>query len=420
MLRSVPLADQRNVDDYREPAGDEAVDRLIKAAEPLKGSRIVHVSSTSYGGGVAELLPTQLALLQDLGIEADWQLIEGSEEFFAITKLVHNGMQGMGVPWNEAMGRIYLEHMLTNAGRFEEGADFVFVHDPQPVALLSFLEEEGRRVGKWIWRCHIDVSFPMEELWSFFAVHAAHYDAAIFTLEEFVRPGVCERVAVIPPSIDPLSPKNASLDDRMAEIVGRVYGIDTARPIVTQVSRFDPWKDPIGVIEAYRAAKREVPDLQLVLVGSMAHDDPEAWHYLGLAEQHKGDDGDLHILTNLQDVGPVAVNAFQRASEVVVQKSLREGFGLTVSEALWKERPVIGGNVGGIRLQVEDGVSGFLVDSPEECAQRMVTLLRDEALRVSMGKAGQARVREHFLSVRELTDYLELLSSLQGARQEGE
>lgn len=418
MLHTVPLADQRSVDDYREPAGDEAVDRLIEAAEPLKESRIVHVSSTSYGGGVAELLPTQLALLQDLGIEAEWQLIEGSEEFFSITKLVHNGLQGMGVPWNEAMEEAYLARILANAERFEEGADFVFVHDPQPVALLTFLEEEGRRKGKWVWRCHIDLSFPMESMWSFFAVHAGRYDAAIFTLADFVRHGVCERVEVIPPSIDPLSPKNAWLDDRMVEIVGRVYGIDLARPVVTQVSRFDPWKDPIGVIEAYRMAKQQVPDLQLVLVGSMAHDDPEAWHYLDLAEQHRGDDTDLHILTNLQDVGPVAVNAFQRVSDVVIQKSLREGFGLTVSEALWKERPVIGGNVGGIRLQIEDGVSGYLVDTPEQCAERMAELLRDEGLRMSMGKAGQARVRDRFLSVRELTDYLELLGSLQSAQQE--
>ena len=413
MLRTVPLADQRRVDDYREPAGDDAVDLLLKAAEPLKGSRIVHISSTSYGGGVAELLPTQLAILQDLGIDAEWQLIEGSDEFFSITKMVHNGMQGMGVPWNEAMGRTYLEHIMSNAARFEDGADFVFVHDPQPVALLSFLEEEGRRAGKWVWRCHIDVSAPMESLWSFFAVHASPYDAAIFTLEDFVRPEVCRRVAVIPPSIDPLSPKNSWLDERaVEEIVGGAYGIDMARPIVTQVSRFDPWKDPIGVIEAYRMAKEQAPDLQLVLVGSMAHDDPEAWHYLDLAEQHRDDDTDLHILTNLQDVGPIAVNAFQRASQVVVQKSLREGFGLTVSEAMWKERPVIGGNVGGITLQIEDGVSGFLVDSPEECAERMVTVLKDESLRVSMGKAGMARVRERFLCIRELTDYLELLNSL--------
>ncbi len=406
------------MDDFREAAGDDAVDRLREAADPLKGSRLVHVSSTSFGGGVAELLPTQVALLDDLGIHAEWQLLEGSDDFFAVTKLVHNALHGAGVPWTEAMETTYLDRVAANAARFDDDADFVFVHDPQPVSLLTFLEQEGRRKGKWIWRCHIDLSFPMESMWSFFAVHASRYDAAIFTLEDFVRPGVCNHVAVIPPSIDPLSPKNAWLDDRMVEIVGRVYGIDLSRPIVTQVSRFDPWKDPIGVIEAYRLAKQQVPDLQLVLVGSMAHDDPEAWHYLDLAEQHRGDDTDLHILTNLQDVGPVAVNAFQRVSDVVIQKSLREGFGLTVSEALWKERPVIGGNVGGIRLQIEEGVSGYLVDTPEQCAERMAELLRDEGLRMSMGKAGRARVRDRFLSVRELTDYLELAGSLKSAQQE--
>jgi trehalose synthase len=412
VLRTVPIPDQRRLDDYRQAAGDEAVERLREAALPLKGARLIELSSTSFGGGVSELLYTHVALLQDLGIEAEWQLLEGSDEFFQVTKLVHNALQGMAVPWSDAFEQTYLDRLAANAERFEDDADFVFVHDPQPLALLTFVEERGARRGRWVWRCHIDLSQPMEQVWAVFAVHAARHDAAVFTMEEFVRPGFHHRVAVIPPSIDPLSPKNAYLDGDAVNEILTAYGIDPSRPVVTQVSRFDPWKDPLGVIDAFRAAEEEVPDAQLVLVGSMAHDDPEAWHFLELAQEHRQDDPDIHILTNVQDVGPVAVNAFQRASDIVVQKSIREGFGLTVSEAMWKQRPVIGGDVGGIRIQIEEGVSGFLVDSEETCARRMVELLRDPDLRERMGRTGLERVRQRFLTVRELSDYLTLLASL--------
>jgi trehalose synthase len=412
VLRTVPIPEGRRLDDYREPAGNEAVEHLREAAHPLKGSRLVQLSSTSFGGGVSELLYTHVPLLQDLGIETEWQVIDGSDEFFQVTKLVHNALQGMAVPWSDAFEQTYLERLAANAERFEADADFVFVHDPQPLALLTFVEEAGLRRGRWVWRCHIDLSQPMEQVWSVFEVHAARYDAAVFTVEEFVRPGIHEKVAVIPPSIDPLSPKNAPLDDEAVREILTAYGVDPSRPIVTQVSRFDPWKDPLGVIDAFRAAEQEVPDAQLILVGSMAHDDPEAWHFLELAQEHRNDDPDIHILTNLQDVGPVAVNAFQRAADVAVQKSIREGFGLTISEAMWKERPVIGGNVGGIRLQIEEGVSGFLVDDVPGCTARMVELLRDEGLRARMGRAGRQRVRDRFLTIRELTDYVTLLASL--------
>jgi trehalose synthase len=412
MLVSVPLPELKRVEDFRESAGDEAVDRLLETAQPFKGARMVHLSSTAFGGGVAELLASQIAILQDLGIEADWQLIDGSEEFFSVTKLVHNALQGAGVPWTEAMESTYLERLRTNAARFTESADFVFVHDPQPAALLTILEEEGRRDGKWVWRCHIDLSHPMEAVWGFFALHVNRYDAAVFTMDDFVRPGLQARVAVIPPSIDPLSPKNAWLEPEAVREILVSYGIDPDRPVVTQVSRFDPWKDPLGVIDAYRLAKEEVRDLQLVLVGSMAHDDPEGWHYLEQTEERRASDPDVHVLTNLQGVGDTAVNAFQRDSDVVIQKSIREGFGLTVSEAMWKEKPVIAGNAGGLRLQVEQGKTGYLVDSVEQCAERLLELLQNPGLRDKMGAAGKARVRDRFLTVREVTEYLELLSQL--------
>ncbi|MDQ4109419.1 MAG: glycosyltransferase, partial [Actinomycetota bacterium] len=343
MLRTVPVPDAKQLDDYRDPAGEEAVERLRRAADRLKGTRVVHVSSTAFGGGVAELLYTQVALLRDLGIDTEWQLIDGSDDFFSVTKLVHNACQGAPATWSSDLERTYLDRVRENAERFDSGADFVIVHDPQPVAMRSFLDGSAERT-KWIWRCHIDLSDPHDEVWGFFAPHVDRYDAVIFTLEEYVQPGIATRTALIPPSIDPLSPKNAWLDHEAVWEILEAYAIDPKRPILTQISRFDPWKDPLGVIDAYRLAREEVPELQLVLAGSMAHDDPEGWEFLARTEDHRHGDSDVHILTNLQDVGPVAINAFQRGSTVVTQKSIREGFGLTAAEAMWKDKAVIVGD----------------------------------------------------------------------------
>ena len=407
------MPEPKRLDDYREPAGEEAVERLVKAAEPLKGSRMIQLSSTAFGGGVAELLYTHIALLQDLGIEAEWQLIEGSDEFFNVTKLIHNALQGMAVPWTEAFEQTYLERVRANVERFDPDADFVFAHDPQTLPMLTFLKEANRERGTWVWRCHIDLSQPMEQVWSFLAVYTAPFHAAVFTLEDYVKPGLEPRIAIIPPSIDPLSPKNAHLEDDAVTEILTPYGIDRSRPLLTQVSRFDPWKDPLGVIDAYRIVKRHIPEAQLAMVGSMAHDDPEAWHFLEMAEEHRKGDPDVHLLTNVQGaVGPTEVNAFQRASDVVIQKSIREGFGLTASEAMWKGRPVIVGRAGGLRLQVQDGVTGYLVDSPDQCAGRALELLQDPELASKMGETGREVVRDKFLTIRELTEYLELLGSL--------
>ncbi|MFN2544445.1 MAG: glycosyltransferase [Actinomycetota bacterium] len=412
MLPTVPVQPIR-LEEYRGPAGDAAVDRLREAAEPLRGSRILHLNSTAFGGGVAELLFTHVALMQDLGIDATWQVLEGSDDFFAVTKFVHNGMQGADVPWTDDMARIYFDRVRANAEEIADDYDYVFVHDPQPAAVLRFKEEAGKRSGGWVWRCHIDCSAPDPDIWAFFCDLVHDYDAAVFTAEEYAQPSLSgPRIAFIPPSIDPLSTKNAPLDDETVNEVLHRYGVDRSRPVVTQVSRFDPWKDPIGVIDAFRLAREEHPELQLVMVGSMAHDDPEGWHYLQATEDHREGDPDIHLLTNFQEVGNLEVNAFQRASTVVLQKSIREGFGLTVSEAMWKARPVIGGNVGGIKLQIEDGVSGFLVDSAEECAERIGKLLADADLRESVSAAGRARVHERFLTLRQLDDYLRLLNSL--------
>jgi trehalose synthase len=410
VLATVPVPPKR-LDDYVDAAGQEAVDRLREVARPLAGSRILMLNSTAFGGGVAELLFTQVALLEDLGIETTWAVLEGSDEYFGVTKAVHNALQGAPIAWTPKMEAVYRERIKANAAELTETFDVVFVHDPQPAALIEVLEDEGRKQGRWLWRCHIDLSTPYAPVWAFFEPFVNRYDAAIFTMEAFLQPGVTTPVAFVPPSIDPISAKNAPINDETVHEVLAVYGIDPQRPMITQVSRFDPWKDPLGVIDAFRLAREIHPDLQLVMVGSMASDDPEGMEFLDRTEAHRDGDPDIHLLTNLHQVGNLEVNAFQSASAVVVQKSTREGFGLVVSEGMWKGKPVVGGAVGGITLQIEDGVSGYLVDSVEYCAARVSELIGDPDLRDRMGRAGRERVRERFLCLREIEDYLRLISA---------
>ena len=412
MLATVPVPPKR-LEDYLDAAGEEAVERLREAARPLAGARLLMVNSTAFGGGVAELLFTHVALLQDLGIDTTWAVLEGSDDYYAVTKAVHNALQGAQVDWTTRMESIYRERIRANAAELTEHFDFVFIHDPQPAGVITILEEEGRRKGRWVWRCHIDLSTPVEPVWAFFEPIVNRFDAAIFTMEAFAQPGViAPRLAFVPPSIDPLSTKNAPLNEEtVVEVLG-AYGVDPARPIISQVSRFDPWKDPLGVIDAFRLTREEFPGIQLVMAGSLASDDPEGMGFLDLTEAHRDGDPDIHLFTNMQNVGNLEVNAFQRASDVVVQKSTREGFGLVVAEAMRKGKPVVGGNAGGITLQIEDGISGYLVDSVEDCAARIADLLRDRDLRARMGEAGRERVGERFLSPRELEDYLRLLSQV--------
>jgi trehalose synthase len=412
VLPRVPLA-IKHVDDYSEAAGGDALDRLREAARPLEGSRVLHLNSTAFGGGVAELLHAQLPLLRDLGIEAEWALLHGSEEYFNVTKAVHNGLQGAEVAWTGEMRDIYWRRIRDNARELTEPFDFVFVHDPQPAGILSVLEEERRRTGRWLWRCHVDLSAPFEPLWAFFGPLVDRFDAAIFTMEAFAQPGLSRpELAFIAPSIDPLSNKNNDMTPDMVLGIVQHHGVDIDRPLMTQVSRFDPWKDPIGVVDAYRLVRDVVPGLQLLMVGSMADDDPEGRHYLEMTGAHADGDPDVHLLTNLDGIGDLEVNAFQRASGVVVQKSIREGFGLVVAEAMWKGKPVVAGDVGGIRLQVEDGRTGFLVDSVEECAERSAKLFRDPELRERLGEAARESVRERFLTIREIEDYLRLMARI--------
>jgi trehalose synthase len=415
MLTPVPVP-PKAIGDYVAVVGPEEVERLRERARPFRGVRVLHVNSTAFGGGVAELLSTQVPLMRDLGLDAHWQLMRAPDEFFVVTKTIHNALQGASVPWTQEMEALYRAVCEDNAEALEEDFDVVFVHDSQPAGILpELLEDRGRRPGRWVWRCHIDLTAPYEPVWEFIRPAVDLYDACVFTLAEFVRPGLAvPRVAIIPPSIDPLSLKNIPMDGAMVAEVMRRYRIDTARPLAVQVSRFDPWKDPLGVIDAFRIAREEVAGLQLALVGSMAHDDPEGWEYYARTEEHRAGDPDVFLLSNLQDVGALGVNAFQRAADVVVQKSLREGFGLVVAEAMWKAKPVVGSAVGGIRLQITDGETGYLVDDVQGCAKRIVDLLRDREAALEMGRRARAVVHERFLCTRELDDHLALLETLVG------
>jgi trehalose synthase len=301
------------------------------------------------------------------------------------------------------------------AAALADDYDFVVVHDPQPAGVPCFLREKNAKSAatRWIWRCHIDLTRANPEVWDFLREYLTVYDASIFTMQGYVEPDVpIPMVALIAPAIDPLSPKNEPLAPDRARAILRRYGVDPDRPLIAQISRFDPWKDPLGVIDVYRQVKPDFPNLQLALVGSMATDDPEGWHYYELSLRYAGMDTDIHVLTNFQGVGNVEVNAFQRESDVALQKSLREGFALTVSEALWKGRPVVATDVGGIPLQIASGRTGYLVHSTAQAAERVAELLARPHLADEFGRAGRERVRENFLTTRLLMDYLQLLNQL--------
>ena len=410
MLQTVDVG-ELSLQAYRGIVPDAILDEVERCAESLRGARVLHLNATAYGGGVSELLRSVVPLLNDLGLVAEWQVISGDDDFFRATKTMHNALQGAKTDLDDSQRAAYLATAQRNAELLgDQSYDFVFVHDPQPAPLLGFRDQGDAR---WVWRCHIDTSEPNEETWAFLRDFLGGYDAAIYTMEEFLPPdGPAARVEVIPPAIDPLSPKNMELPESLSRQVLGWIGVDPDRPLITQISRFDPWKDPLGVIAAYRLVREQYPDLQLALAGSMALDDPEGWEIYRKIGAEAEADPQLHVFTNLTGVGNVEVNAFQRLSDVVVQKSIREGFGLVVSEALWKGTPVVAGRAGGIPLQMADGVGGILVEDVEDCAEAIGQLLADRPQAKSLAGAGRERVRQHFLLPRLVLNELSLMLDL--------
>jgi trehalose synthase len=411
VLQKVELA-PRTLEAYRHAVPEALLARVEAVANRLRGARLLHVNATPFGGGVSELLRSLVPMATALGIDCEWRVIHGDENFFRVTKTLHNDLQGAHIPLSSADRNLYYQTSVKNAEQLEGEYDFVVVHDPQPAALLAL---HGHRTGRWLWRCHIDTSNPDPSAWQFLSGFLAGYHAAVFTMRDFTPPDLpVERVAIIAPAVDPVSPKNLELGRKMAEGVVSWLGVDPARPLVTQVSRFDPWKDPLGVVRAYRQARQSVPGLQLALVGEMALDDPEGWEIYQKVAAEAAGDRDIHLLTNLTGVNNIEVNAFQRMSQVVIQKSTREGFGLVVSEALFKGVPVVAGATGGIRLQMADGAGGLLVNSIEECGEALVRLLTDPALAREASESGRRRASAYFLTPRLLIDDLELMEDLAG------
>jgi trehalose synthase len=388
----------------------ERVDHLRKLAETIRGAKVVHVNSTREGGGVAEILHRMVPLKRELGLDAHWEVIHGDPLFYQCTKQMHNSIQGDRA---HISADLLAHYEKVNAGNFDrlretlEEADVVIVHDPQPAPLLRCC---NHRRGKWIWRCHIDASKPHRALWKYLARFVEAYDASIFSLAAFAQP-MPNPMYIIQPSIDPLSDKNIDLSREEIETLARPYGLDPEKPVLSQISRFDRFKDPVGVIRAYQMTKAFIPDVQLILAGGTATDDPEGEEVLSEVRAVADDDPDIHVLLLPPDAHRT-INAIQRLSDIVLQKSLKEGFGLTVTEAMWKGKPVIGGDTGGIRLQVLNHFSGFRVRTPEGAAMRIRYLLKNKDKRVEIGRSARNFVLENYLLTRHLREYLTLMVAL--------
>ena len=405
-----------SIQDYVPVTGEDVIDRLRQLARPLRGMKVVHVNSTYVGGGVAEILSKLVPLQKDLGLDVRWEVIRGEERFFHVTKSFHNALQGVPVPLGGYDFQVYEETGAENAEQLRsilEEADIVIIHDPQPLPLLRSCPN---RKGKWIWRCHIDLSHPYRPVWKYLRNFVMEYDASIFSLADFAQP-LPHTQYLMQPSIDPLSEKNMDLTQEEVYTTKLKFGLDPDRPIMLQVSRFDRFKDPLGVLKAYRLVKSFAPSLQLILAGGGATDDPEGEAVLTEVRNGAGTDKDIHVLLLPPDAH-LTINALQRGADVVVQKSLKEGFGLTVTEALWKGKPVIGGDAGGIRLQVVNHQTGFLVKTPEGAALRARYLLTHPEIALEMGNRAKELVRQNFLLTRNLREYLSImLASLYGDQE---
>jgi trehalose synthase len=393
---------------YSKLLGKKEVNRIQKKAKKFENKKILHINATKYGGGVAEILQNMIPLMHELQINANWEVFTAPDSFFEISKKMHNALQGnMDIHFSEKEISLYISQAESTYNQILPEGDFVIIHDPQPCPVIKFAEKKR---GKWIWRCHIDTSNPNPQAWKLISEYLPLYDALVFTKKEYAKEEILKHVYQIPPSIDPFSEKNKRLDPQIAkEIVEKFLPLDL--PLITQVSRFDPWKDPLGVIDVYKQVSREFP-VRLALIGSLAHDDPEGIKWLEKVKNYAGDDPHIHILSNLDGIGNVEVNAIQQVSDIILQKSIREGFGLTITEALWKKTPVIGGNVGGIKLQIDDGVNGFLVNSINETIEKVLFLLKNPKISKEMGKKGREKVKDNFLLINHLEKYLDLFIDL--------
>lgn len=395
---------------YQSIIHEELFSEIKQKSQALQGKKITHVNATANGGGVAEILTSLIPLLNSLGLEASWYVIQPDKDFFAVSKEMHNFLQGKQGTLSEKDKEIYLKkNREIAAATTKIDTDLWFIHDPQPAAAVAF----NPNLHPSIWRCHIDTSYPNPDVWNFLLPFLESYDRTVFTMRRFIGPSLdYTKTRIVEPAIDPLNSKNHHLGREEAQRIVKRFGIDTTKPLVSQISRFDPWKDPWGVIDAYRLAKKTFPGLQLALVGVLADDDPEGQVILADLKKYAGNDKSIFILSNLDGVGSVEVNAFQSASALVIQKSTREGFGLSVAEAMWKKRVVIGGRAGGIAEQIEEGKNGFLVTTAAQAAEKIVWVLEHPKEVAQMEEAAYQSVREKFLTPRLLLNHLNLYLEL--------
>lgn len=404
----------KQLDDYRKVIGEEAYQEIVELAKPLAGKRVLHLNATASGGGVAELLYTLVPLTNSVGLVADWAVMDGAPDFYQVTKTMHDSLQGAKIVWTDEMWDTWRRYNeITAKGIDVSNYDYIVVHDPQPAGVVSYARDtQSSARTRWFWRCHIDLTDASQEVWETIRPFVEQYEGLVFTLEEYVKDGLRgPEVFISPPGIDPLSPKNVKLDKKARYKVLATAGIDPERPLIAQVSRFDPWKDPLGVIDVYRETKKQVPGLQLAMVANVASDAPDGWVFYEKTLRHAGEDPDIHFLTDPMGLGnAVEVSAIQTTADVVIQKSIREGFGLVVTEALWKARPLVAGNAGGIRMQVIDGETGYLATSNEDYVHRVLELLGDQVAACRMGEAGREHVRKNFLITRYLRDYLRMFN----------
>ena len=398
----------RVLNDFREITGDKIISDLYKKARPLYGKRIIHINSTFYGGGVAEILNSLVPLMNDVGLDAGWRIIRGSPDFFAITKKFHNALQGDKINLSEIKKKIYLQTNEDFSTYTHLNHDCVIIHDPQPLPMIKFYKKRQ----PWVWRCHIDLSHPNENLLEFLKGFVLKYDIEVISHENYKADLPMEH-KIIRPGIDPLTPKNMELSDKDINKYLKKFNVPRDKPLLTQISRFDKWKDPVGVIEIFKLVKKEI-DCRLVLCGSMAPDDPEGIQIYERVKRKANNlisSGDVILITSENNI---LVNALQRSSAVIIQKSIREGFGLTVTEALWKRTPVVASNAGGIPLQIIDGENGFLFEPKDNngFAQKIVELITKPELARKIGKNGRETVRQNFLVTRILKDYLDLFNEI--------
>ncbi len=400
---------QYDIESYRKIAGDEAIAKIYRTARKLYGKYILNINSTYQGGGVAEMLSSLVPLMNRTGIDAEWRILHGNPDFFTVTKKFHNALQGASIHLTDLKKNLYVNTNSNFSIYTHVKHDAVMIHDPQPLPLITFYKKRQ----PWIWRCHIDLTAPNPEIWDYLKSFILRYDAVIVSMKNYVRKDLPVEQRVIPPAIDPLTPKNMELSEETIQKYLKKFNIPTDKPLITQISRFDPWKDPLGVIEVFKKVKEE-KDVRLVLCGSMAADDPEGYKiYSEVVKKEKAliEKGDIILLTTENNI---LVNVLQRVSSVIIQKSTREGFGLTVTEALWKGTPVVASKVGGITLQIKDGWNGFLLDPKDYdgFAKRIVQILKDKELAETLGKNGKEYVRENFLITRLLLQHLELLREI--------